>query len=268
METLPFRLVKCLHASSNSEVHATSDPTIIAKVLQKRHAHDVFYIKQELAFQRAVRHRAILPVLRVWDCDNHIVIGLPAMKACLIDVMNDAPSDIDLLLFVNLAQDIANGLAALHRNGILHGDVKLDNILIRETTGHPQNRFSRWEAVIADFGAATALTPTIHTDALFGTPDYYPPEAQHAQVIPAAPVDIWAFGIIVYCMVNGRFPFKGKFGPAMRRRIATEAPLPHKKHVPQQLRDVIDGCLARNPEERWSWPRILYVLSSVEAQLC
>lgn len=142
-----------------------------------------------------------------------------------------------------ITADVASGLAVAHAAGIVHRDVKPENILL-ETEG------GRLTALLTDFGVAKLIDEPRHggTGGVVGTPDYMAPEI--VEGLPArAPVDIYALVTVLYELLAGFTPFGGGHPGAVLRRQVTEkaAELPG---VPRELWELMQQCLAKAPASR------------------
>jgi serine/threonine protein kinase len=160
---------------------------------------------------------------------------------------------------LRVLREVADALSYAHEQGVVHRDVKPENILL-----------SRDHAVVADFGIAKALvashtvdhahpTSNLMTDSSLGTPAYMAPEqaageAQQAQIDHRA--DLYAWGVVAYELLAGRHPFRD--GRRMSSRALATA---HLRHTPRPLQEVAPAvpgevaalvmrCLAKPPAER------------------
>jgi serine/threonine protein kinase len=148
------------------------------------------------------------------------------------------------------------GLAAAHRQGVVHRDVKPDNILVPQ---HPRTQAPSFsDAKIADLGLARAEnmagSSLTGADSAMGTPGYMAPEQALNARKAGKPADVFAMGATLYALLTGRSPFKGE--------TATEAVLAviQKPHTPlNEVRAgispattaLIDRCLAKEPTQRY-----------------
>src|SRR5215475_9674342 len=149
---------------------------------------------------------------------------------------------------VAIAHDVALGLGAAHRRGIVHRDVKPQNIMLND----------HGLVKLTDFGIASMykdadderLTTTGMT---LGTVQYYAPEQAQGEVVsPSA--DIYALGIVMYEMVTGRTPFDGDTPVAVAMRHIQDLPEPPSNlnpHVSQGLERIILRCLEKDPRDRY-----------------
>ncbi|MEU2081603.1 serine/threonine-protein kinase [Streptomyces albus] len=149
---------------------------------------------------------------------------------------------------VAIAADVADALAAAHAAGLVHRDVKPENVLLDALSmegpgGAPP-------ALLTDFGVAKLIDSPSRTRAtsIIGTPDYLAPEIVEG-LPPRAAVDIYALATVLYELLAGFTPFGGGHPGAVLRRHVTEsvAPLPG---IPDELWQLIHQCLAKAPASR------------------
>ena len=149
---------------------------------------------------------------------------------------------------VAIAADVADGLAAAHAAGVVHRDVKPENVLLDSAAvpgpgGAPP-------ALLTDFGIARLVDSPRRTRAtrIIGTPDYLAPEIIEG-LPPRASVDIYALATVLYELLAGFTPFGGGHPGAVLRRHVTETvqPLPQ---LPDELWQVLAQCLSKAPASR------------------
>ncbi|MEU2158954.1 serine/threonine-protein kinase [Streptomyces sp. NPDC019396] len=149
---------------------------------------------------------------------------------------------------VAIAADVAEGLAAAHAAGVVHRDVKPENILL-DMEG-PLGPGGAHPALLTDFGVAKLIDTPRRTRAtrIIGTPDYLAPEIVEG-LPPRAAVDIYALATVLYELLAGFTPFGGGHPGAVLRRHVTETvvPLPG---IPDELWQLIVQCLAKAPASR------------------
>ena len=149
---------------------------------------------------------------------------------------------------VSITADVAEGLAVAHAAGIVHRDVKPENILLDQASSPGPGGAPR--AKLSDFGIARLVDAPRRTRAtrIIGTPDYLAPEVIEG-LEPRAAVDIYALATVLYELLAGFTPFGGGHTGAVLRRHVTEAvaPLPG---LPEDLWKVIAQCLAKAPASR------------------
>ncbi|HET8699655.1 MAG TPA: serine/threonine-protein kinase, partial [Gammaproteobacteria bacterium] len=151
---------------------------------------------------------------------------------------------------VELLVGVGDGLAAAHAAGILHRDVKPANVLVSKS-GH---------AKLADFGLAKSVNDgaprTSHTAAgvAIGTVAYMSPE-QAAGARLDARSDVFAFGALLYELLEGRAPFSGRNDLEIMQSILHSAPRPLSDDLPEALRTLVDKSLEKDPAERYQTMR-------------
>ncbi|WP_328440331.1 serine/threonine protein kinase [Streptomyces sp. NBC_00444] len=149
---------------------------------------------------------------------------------------------------VAIVADVADGLAAAHAAGVVHRDVKPENVLL-DMQG-PLGPGSSHRALLTDFGVAKLIDSPRRTRAtkIIGTPDYLAPEIVEG-LPPRASVDIYALATVLYELLAGFTPFGGGHPGAVLRRHVTETvvPLPG---IPDELWQLLVQCLAKAPASR------------------
>ncbi|MFF4491654.1 serine/threonine-protein kinase [Streptomyces sp. NPDC001544] len=149
---------------------------------------------------------------------------------------------------VAIVADVADGLAAAHAAGVVHRDVKPENVLL-DMQG-PLGPGGAHPALLTDFGVAKLIDSPRRTRAtkIIGTPDYLAPELVEG-LPPRASVDIYALATVLYELLAGFTPFGGGHPGAVLRRHVTETvvPLPG---IPEELWQLLVQCLAKAPASR------------------
>ena len=203
--------------------------------------------QREMEVARQLNHPAVLRGLYAGQYNRipYLVTEMVNGKSLRTLIESSAPMPVDEAL--TLIKKIAEGMAYCHQNNVVHRDLKPENILISET-GQP---------VIMDFGLA--LTKSSHRvtysnlSATLGTPDYMAPEQVEGQRGDAR-TDIYALGIILFEMLNGKPPFSGDNNLAiMAQRLNGDAPRLDKLRpaVSEQVAAIVARCLQRDPKERY-----------------
>jgi serine/threonine-protein kinase len=145
-----------------------------------------------------------------------------------------------------LLQELAWGLGYAHANGVIHRDVKPDNILIEQSSGR---------AMLADFGVAYAADAGRHTGVgqLIGTPHYLSPEQAYGNPLDGRS-DLYSLGASAFFALTGRPLFDGPSPLAIISKHVNEVPPPLatiRGDLPRRLTDAVDRCLAKDPEARF-----------------
>ena len=149
---------------------------------------------------------------------------------------------------VRLAREIAEALAYAHARGVIHRDVKPENVLLQG--GH---------ALIADFGVALALAEAggerlTQTGLSLGTPQYMAPEQAAGERALDARVDVYALGAVLHEMIAGESPFVAATRQAVVQRLMFEPPAAlatRRPDVPSWIADAVWRALAKRPDDRF-----------------
>ena len=160
---------------------------------------------------------------------------------------------------VSIGKQCSDVLIAAHQEGVIHRDLKPDNIMI---TPGPRDRFV---VKVLDFGIAKITDDEMamtETGAIFGTPEFMSPE--QARGDGAEPrSDLYALGAILYYALTGKLPFRGKNKFAVLNKHLNDPPTPPAQiaphlDIPGPLEAVIMKCLNKGPEERYANAEDLY----------
>ena len=152
---------------------------------------------------------------------------------------------IPIETIVHIAKQIAAGLSHAHQNGIIHRDIKPQNILMDENL----------TCKITDFGIARAYgdTTLTQTNQMLGTVYYLSPEQARGNVATAQS-DIYSLGILIFEMITGQIPFKGESAVAIALKHLQEE-LPeidkYRENVPQSVKNIVLQATMKNPNERY-----------------
>ncbi|NNE35399.1 MAG: serine/threonine protein kinase, partial [Rhodothermales bacterium] len=148
---------------------------------------------------------------------------------------------------VNVVVQIADGLAAAHRKGIVHRDVKPGNIIVT-----PEG-----VAKILDFGLAKLSGTKVELtaqDSTLGTAAYMSPEQARGDEIGSG-TDVWSLGVILYELLTGKRPFAAEYEQALLYGILNENPAPLsdlQPDVPEDLVAIVERALTKDPDQRYA----------------
>jgi len=209
----------------------------------------------------ALNHPNVCTVYEIGEADGQVFIAMAFVEGrSLRHRIADGP--LELPEAVDIAIQIAEGLAAAHEKGIAHRDVKPDNVMIT-----PRGR-----AKVMDFGLAkscgdVALTST---DSTVGTVAYMSPEQSRSEDVDHR-TDLWSLGVVLYEMVTGCRPFRGDYDQAVVYSILNEEPQPAvelRSGLPDELSRVIAKALTKDPGRRYQTSdELLTDLRALRSQL-
>ncbi len=204
---------------------------------------------REAEMSARLSHPHIVPIYSVDEADGlvYFAMGLVEGESLAARLGRDPRPPIDEVRRV--LREVADALHYAHANGVVHRDIKPDNILIERGTGR---------AVVTDFGIARAAEGDQRltvTGIAVGTPAYMSPEQAMGEREVDGRADIYALGIVGYQMLAGELPFRATNTPAMLMKHLSERPRPLSQvrdDLPANLVYAIERALAKGRDERWA----------------
>ena len=200
--------------------------------------------KREAKAAAALDHSNVCTVYEIDEADSKTFISMALIEGESLDKkIEQGPLKLDEAL--DIGQQIAKGLEAAHKKGVVHRDIKPQNIMVGED-GH---------VTIMDFGLAQLTQASLLTrpDQTLGTTFYMSPEQTEGSGTDHR-TDIWSLGVVLYEMITGQRPFKGDYDKAVMYSILNEEPEPMtaiRAGVPMELEDYIAKALAKDLEDRY-----------------
>lgn len=195
----------------------------------------------------SLSHPHIVPIHRVGEAGGFVFFVMSYVEGETLGERLRARGPLSAAEATRLLREVAWALAYAHGRGIVHRDVKPDNILLEAGTGR---------ALVTDFGIAFGgahSSGSTEPGRIVGTAHFMSPEQAASEPIDGRS-DLYALGVVGYLAVSGRLPFESANVPALLVRQATERPPSVAQvapGVPAALGSVIDRCLAREPEARF-----------------
>lgn len=274
-----FRIERMLGEGGMGQVYLAEDQKLHRQVALKVLSPEFFDDAERLErFQREARTAAQIShpnVMAIFDLGvapdtasgrevSFIVMEYIRGKS-LGDYMKARPGD--LAAVARLAEKIAAGLAAAHKINVVHRDIKADNILVDDED----------QPKILDFGLAKPLDPvsfggqetgtkTVSQELtkvgkILGTVSYMSPEQIRGEAVDTRS-DIFSFGVLLYRMVTGEFPFAATTEVSTLAKILEsrhESPRVKNENVPPEMERIIDKCLQKDANDRYQDTRDLVV---------
>jgi serine/threonine protein kinase len=202
---------------------------------------------REIRLLARLQHPNILPLIDSGQAESMLYYVMPYVSGESLRERINRERQMPLDAAVSITREAADGLACAHGQGIVHRDVKPENILL--SAGHP---------IIADFGVAHAIDVagvrhlTRSGVGTPGTPAYMSPEQLTNDKDIDLRSDIYSLGCVLYEMVTGGPPFVGKNGIAKRFTGSPPLASAQRRNLPPKLDEIISKALAREPADRYS----------------
>jgi serine/threonine-protein kinase len=257
-----YRLLAALAAGGMATVYKGQDTLlnrlVAIKMLRDRHASDPQFVqrfREEAQAAANLNHPNIVTLFDVGrdvinGQERHYIVmelveGQDLKQNMRQRAMNGDALSVDEA--VNIGRQVCEGVAYAHRRGLVHCDLKPQNVLLM-----PEGRVK-----VTDFGIARAYTAALNTgersEVVWGTPQYYAPEqAAGSTTTPAS--DVYSIGVMLYEMLAGRLPFESKDAQQLAQLHMTAQPQPlHtlNPNVTLQLESIVNRAMAKDPAQRY-----------------
>ncbi|NIO02249.1 MAG: protein kinase [Candidatus Latescibacteria bacterium] len=186
-------------------------------------------------------------IVTVFDCGEHMACPYLVMEfvngPSLRELINK--TTLTLQQICTFAFQVCSAMAYAHSQKIIHRDLTLKNIMV-DKVGEESAQVK-----IMDFGLAKLLDEDAHTSgkAMMGTPYYMSPEQVRGEPVDER-ADIFSFGVGMFRLVNGRFPFEAEHPTALMYLIVNETSIQFADGVPEDLKNILLRCLEKDPRNR------------------
>jgi serine/threonine-protein kinase len=203
---------------------------------------------EEIRVTASLQHPHILPLFDSGSTDGLLWYVMPFVEGETLRSRLAREGRLAVDVAVRIASEMADALEYAHRRGIVHRDVKPENVLLQD--GH---------ALVADFGIALALEHAggerlTRTGLTLGTPQYMAPEQAAGERALDARTDVYALGAVLHEMLAGESPFAAPSPQAVLRRMLQEPPsalATRRADVAPSLEAAVRRALARRPDDRF-----------------
>jgi len=202
--------------------------------------------KQELILARQITHKNVIRIFDLGQAEGIKFITMEYIEGEDLQSVLRRKKKLEPAEAANIMAQVCRALEAAHSEGVIHRDLKPQNIMLDKTG----------RAYVMDFGIArSTLTPGMtQTGALIGTPDYMSPEQAKGQPLDSRS-DLFSVGIIFYELLSGQIPFNADttMGKLWKRTSEPARPLADlDKSIPQPLSEIVRKCLEVDPQKRFA----------------
>jgi eukaryotic-like serine/threonine-protein kinase len=233
-------------------VYKAFDPdlevSVALKILKPQYAGDEKFesrFRREAATAARLRHPNIVKIFAVGKEGDAVYFAMDYLPNGLPDRL-EALQTLPEPVLVRLGIDVASAIGFAHREGVIHRDIKVDNILFDD----------HGNAIVADFGIARAVSNYVQqtgTNMVVGTPQYFSPEQARGLALDGR-ADIYSLGVTLYKAATGTLPFTGDdWYEIARQHVEEKPPRPRSRnpHLSRGIERAILKCLEKDPADRY-----------------
>ncbi len=224
-------------------------PDIALKLLKPKYARDPQFTTRflnEATIAGELRHPNIIRILEAGQDGDAVYFAMPKLSASLAARLEETAvmPEADVM---RTARDVARGMAFAHEAGVVHRDIKPQNILF-DADG---------QAVLTDFGIARAIASYVSTTGqrlTIGTPHYISPEQARGMPLDGR-TDVYALGVTMYRAATGELPFRSADWYELARLHVEQPPEPPRQRRPELSRafeKIVLTCMAKDRDERYA----------------
>lgn len=272
-----YRIISPLGSGGMGEVYLAQDTRLSRQVALKllpeyftRDRDRLRRFQQEARAASALNHPNIITIFEIGQVDDrHFIVtefidGTTLRQNFFGDERQASGKQLRLRQVLDVAIQTADALAAVHEAGIVHRDIKPQNIMVRRRDGYVK---------VLDFGLAKLTAGAVDTEGptralvktsagvVMGTASYMSPEQARGEKVDVR-TDLWSLGVVVYEMMAGCTPFERSTASEVIALILEREPPPlarYRREVPAELERIISKALIKNREERYQTAKDLLV---------
>ena len=258
-----YKILEKLGVGGQGTVYKATDAklgrTLVVKVLPPEltaREANLKRFEREARLASSLDHPNICTIFDLDEAEGHHFIAMQYVEGRNVrQLVAGHPLELKSALLIGI--QVADALAAAHSRGIIHRDIKSGNVMVTPSG----------QAKILDFGLAKLLEDEddqrksrIHRTDLtelgvpYGTATYAAPEQARGDKVDKR-ADIFSTGVLLYEMLTGTWPFRGKTTIDVRHAVLHDNPRPiaelRKEQLPQRLQEIIDRCLQKEPRDRY-----------------
>lgn len=248
-----FQLVELLGSGGMGDVYKAYDPNlgryIALKILRHEEPETLKRFLREARAQAKVEHPHICKIYESGEYSGHPYIAMQYIEG---KNLKELDQELTFEEKLRIIKEVALGLQAAHRKGLIHRDVKPNNIMVSQTDE------GNWKPFIMDFGIAREQEASglTSTGMVVGTPFYISPEHAKGKLANLdRRSDIYSLGITLYELLTGIVPFQGDTPVEILIKVIDKDPQPIRKinpRVPVDIETIVMKCLEKDPNRRYS----------------
>ena len=200
---------------------------------------------REARLAASLSHPNIVPIHRVGEADVFVFFVMAYVDGETLGERLRSGGPLTPASATRMLREVAWALAYAHGRGVIHRDVKPDNVLLEKSTGR---------ALVTDFGIALATDDDATPGRVMGTAQFMSPEQATGSSVDGRS-DLYSLGVVGYLAVSGRLPFDAdSLAALLAKQVSEPAPAVSRiaPGLPRQLAGTIDRCLRKNPSERFA----------------
>jgi eukaryotic-like serine/threonine-protein kinase len=246
-----YRIVRKLGAGGMADVYLAEDQElgrrVAIKILNDRHAADDSFIerfRREAKNAAGLSHPNIVSIYDRGEAEGTYYIAMEFLDGRSLKELIVGRGPAPIKTAIDYARQILAALAAAHRQGIVHCDIKPYNVLVG-----PEGRLK-----VTDFGIArSGASQMTEVGSIIGTAQYLSPEQARGAPVDQTS-DVYSVGVVLYEMLTGQVPFTGDTPLEIAMKHLSEVPVPPSElraEVPHDLDSVVLRALAKEPRERY-----------------
>jgi serine/threonine protein kinase len=222
---------------------------VALKILHEQYNADEDFVerfKREARSVAQLQHPNIVTVIDRGEADDRQFIVFEYIDGENLKELVVRKGRLDIREALEIAVEVARGLAFAHAQGLVHRDVKPQNVLLN----------GDGRAKVTDFGIARSVDVDgmTQTGTVLGTSNYIAPEQASGQPVDAQ-TDVYALGVVLYELLAGEVPFPGESFVAVAMKHVHEPPpnlLDHRRDVPLRVAAAVDRALEKDPGQRFA----------------